>query len=42
VLFDSKFNAIKIAGTIVSGSTFSNLKVGIWLRKDGSLTIGTN
>ena len=42
VLFDSKFNAIKIGGTIISGGTFSNLKVGIWLRKDGSLTIGIN
>lgn len=41
-LFDSNSNAIKIGGMIMSENTFYNSRIGIWLRKDGSLAIGVS
>jgi len=39
-LFDLTGNAIKVGGVTMIGNVFQNLSVGIWLRKDGSCTIG--
>ena len=39
-LFDSKSKSIRIGGNIISGSTFVNCNVGIWLKKDGSCLLG--
>jgi hypothetical protein len=39
-LFDIAGSAIKVGGVMMSGNVFQNLSVGIWLRKNGSCTIG--
>ncbi len=41
-LFDVKGNAIKAGGITMIGNVFQNLSIGIWLRKDGSCTIGVS
>ncbi len=40
ILIDSSGSALRIGGIIMSGNTFVGCKTGIWLRKDGSCTIG--
>ena len=39
-LFDADSNALKIKGIFMSGNTFVNCRIGIWIRKDGSVAIG--
>lgn len=39
-LIDFNNKAIKIGGLTMSRCTFTNLRIGIWLRKNGSLAIG--
>jgi hypothetical protein len=39
-LIDLKGSSLKIGGIVMSGCTFQNLKVGIWLKKDGSCALG--
>lgn len=39
-LFDMNGKGLKVGGMTFSGNTFKNLKTGIWLRKDGSGSIG--
>lgn len=39
-LFDMKGNAIEVSGRTMTGYTFKNLSVGIWLRRGGSYSIG--
>jgi hypothetical protein len=34
--------ALKIAGATLSGNLFENLRIGVWLRSDGSLAIGVS
>ena len=41
-LFDLKGGAIKVGGIIMSGNTFENCRVGIWLKKDGFCLIGVS
>jgi|SRR5690606_10464776 len=41
-LIDASGTALKIGGLIMSGSTIQGFKVGIWVRKNGSVSIGVN
>ena len=41
-IIDTKGNELKIGGIIMSNNTFSGCKIGIWLRSDGSCSIGVN
>ncbi|MEP0986797.1 hypothetical protein [Ekhidna sp.] len=41
-LIDTSGNEIKIGGLIMSGNTFMGCKIGIWLRSNGSCSIGVN
>jgi len=41
-LLDFKGNAIKVGGITMSGCTFQNCRIGIWLKKDGSCLIGVS
>ena len=41
-LFDMNGDKIAIGGIRMSGTTIMNSAVGLWLRKDGSLAIGTS
>lgn len=41
-IIDTTGNALKFDGLVMSGNTFNGYKVGIWLRKDGSVSIGVN
>lgn len=41
-LFDSAGSAIALSGVTLMGNTFLNCRVGIWLRKDGSIHIGVS
>jgi len=41
-LIDTTGNELKIGGMIMSGNTFNGCQIGIWLRKDGSCSIGIN
>jgi hypothetical protein len=38
-LIDISGGMIKVGGTIFGGNTFENLRIGIWLKKDGSCAI---
>jgi len=40
-LFDRKSNSIQVGGVTMSHCKFENMSVGIWLKSDGSLSIGT-
>lgn len=31
---------LQVGGVVISGSVFQNLRIGVWIRKDGSLKIG--
>lgn len=42
ILIDTKGNKLKLGEITMSGSKFSNTKIGIWLKKDGSIKIGVN
>lgn len=39
-LIDMNGEGLKVGGMMFSGNIFENLKTGIWLRKDGSGSIG--
>lgn len=39
-LIDMKGSSLNIGGLIMSGNKFTGCKTGIWLRKDGSCSIG--
>jgi len=39
-LIDSKGSSLNVGGIIMGGNTFVNCATGIWLRKDGSCSIG--
>lgn len=39
-LLNAQGNAIQIGGIIMSECTFQGVRIGIWLRKDGSCAIG--
>lgn len=41
-LIDMKGNAIKIGGMIMSGNIINGYKTGIWIQKNGSISIGSN
>jgi hypothetical protein len=41
-LIDTSGNELKIGGIIMSGNTFQGCKIGIWLKKNGSCSIGVN
>jgi len=41
-LLDNKGSALQIGGLIMSGNTFEGCKIGIWLKKNGSCSIGVN
>ena len=34
--------ALQIGGMVMSGNTFSDCRIGIWLKSDGSFSIGCN
>jgi hypothetical protein len=38
-LFDASGNSLKIRGVIMSGNTFVNCHIGVWIKKDGSVSI---
>jgi hypothetical protein len=42
VLIDTKGTSLKIGGVIMSGNTISDFKIGIWVKKNGSVLIGAN
>jgi hypothetical protein len=39
-LFDADSNSLKLHGITMSGNTFANCRIGILIRKDGSVAIG--
>ena len=39
-LFDTSGSGIQIGGMFMSGNIFNNCPIGIWIRKNGSVTIG--
>jgi hypothetical protein len=39
-LFDASNLALKIKGITMSGSTFVKCRIGIWIKKDGSVSLG--
>ncbi|TKJ40394.1 hypothetical protein CEE37_08720 [candidate division LCP-89 bacterium B3_LCP] len=39
-LFDVKGNSIQVGGVTMRGNTIQNMTIGVWLRKDGSCSIG--
>ena len=39
-LFDASGTALKVGGIVMSNNTFQNLRIGVWLRSDGSCSIG--
>lgn len=41
-LIDTTGNELRIGGMIMSGNTFSGCHIGIWLKKNGSCSIGVN
>ncbi|WP_026995189.1 hypothetical protein [Flectobacillus major] len=41
-LIDTTGNELKIGGIIMSGNTFIDCRIGIWLKKNGSCSIGVN
>jgi hypothetical protein len=41
-LFDSDGNSLKIQGIMMSGNSFANCRIGIWIRKDGSVALGSS
>jgi hypothetical protein len=38
-LFDASGNSLKIQGIIMSGNTLVNCRIGVWIKKDGSIAI---
>jgi hypothetical protein len=40
LFFSEKETTLHIGGVVMMGNTFANLRIGIWVRKDGSLSIG--
>ena len=42
IVIDNNGSALRIGGVIMSGNTFVNNKIGIWIRKNGQLLIGVN
>jgi len=41
-LIDMKGNQLNVSGLIMSGNTISGFKTGIWIKKNGSVIIGSN
>ncbi len=41
-LLDASGNAIKVGGVTMIGNTIENLRIGVWLKKDGSCLIGVS
>lgn len=39
-LFDASSRSLKIRGITLVGNTFVNSRIGIWIRKDGSIAMG--
>jgi hypothetical protein len=39
-LLDIKGNFLKVGGVTMTGCTFQNLRIGIWIKKDGSCALG--
>lgn len=42
VVINNDGQALKIGGTTMSGNTIKGLRIGIWLKSDGSCSIGCN
>jgi hypothetical protein len=42
VLFDTKGTELKIGGMIMSGNLLIGCKIGVWLKRDGSISVGVN
>ena len=41
-LYDASGNALQVGGIIMSGNTFRGLRIGVWVRQDGSVAIGVS
>lgn len=39
-LFDASGNALKVGGVTMSGNTFKGVRIGVWIKSDGSLSLG--
>ncbi|HEX9758288.1 MAG TPA: hypothetical protein VGB26_10905 [Nitrospiria bacterium] len=39
-LVDASGNALRVGGITMSDCTFQNLRIGVWLRSDGSCSLG--
>jgi hypothetical protein len=37
---DASGQALRIGGMIMSGNLFQNMRIGVWIRSNGSLAIG--
>jgi hypothetical protein len=41
-LIDSSGDALKVGGFIMSGNVFMGCRIGVWLKSDGSCSVGCN
>lgn len=41
-LVDAQGNALKVGGMTMVGNTFSGCRIGIWVRSDGSVSLGVS
>jgi hypothetical protein len=41
-LIDASGHALHVGGVMMRGNLFSNLRIGVWLRSDGSVAIGVS
>lgn len=39
-LFDASGNALKVGGVTMVGNLFQNMRIGVWIRSDGSVSLG--
>ncbi len=39
-LFNTSGNSLQIHGTTIIGNSFQNCRIGIWVKKDGSVSLG--
>ena len=42
LFFGGNEKPLKIGGVLMMGNTFANFRIGIWVRKDGSLSLGVS
>jgi len=41
-LLDATGNALKVGGVTMSGNTFQGMRIGVWIRSDGSVSLGVS